>query len=54
MTEEQKTLKAMVRDFATKELEPIAAQIDEESRFPAESIKRMGVVGGGHLNLPLL
>lgn len=38
-------LKAMVRDFATKELEPIAAQIDEESRFPAESIKKMAELG---------
>ncbi len=45
MTEEQKMLKAMVRDFATKELEPIAAQIDEESRFPAESIKKMAELG---------
>ena len=45
MTEEQKMLKKMVRDFATKELEPIAAQIDEESRFPAESIKKIAKLG---------
>lgn len=44
-TEEQKMLKAMVRDFATKELEPIAAQIDEEAHFPAESIKKMAELG---------
>ena len=35
----------MVRDFATKELEPIAAQIDEEAKFPAESIKKMAELG---------
>jgi len=34
-----------VRDFATKELEPIAAQIDEEARFPTESIKKMAELG---------
>lgn len=38
-------LKALVRDFTTKELEPIAAQIDEEARFPAESIKKMAELG---------
>ncbi len=45
LTEDQKMLKAMVRDFATKELEPIAAQIDEEARFPTESIKKMAELG---------
>jgi len=45
LTEEQKMLKAMVRDFAEKELEPIAAQIDEEARFPAESINKMASLG---------
>ena len=45
LTEEQKMLKAMVRDFAEKELEPVAAQIDVEARFPAESIKKMASLG---------
>ena len=45
LTEEQKMLKAMVADFASKELEPIAAQIDEESRFPTESIPKMAGLG---------
>jgi butyryl-CoA dehydrogenase len=45
LTESQKILKAMVRDFADKELEPIAAQIDEEARFPAEQYTRMGQLG---------
>jgi len=30
----------MVRDFAKTEAEPIAAQIDEEAKFPAESINK--------------
>ncbi|MBI4181151.1 MAG: acyl-CoA dehydrogenase family protein, partial [Chloroflexi bacterium] len=45
LTEEQTMLKAMVRDFAEKELEPIAARIDEESSFPAEQIKQMAKLG---------
>ncbi len=45
LTEEQKMLRTMVRDFANKELEPIAAQIDEEARFPAESVKKMAELG---------
>jgi len=45
LTEEQKMLKTMVRDFAEKELEPIAAEVDEKSMFPAESVKKMGELG---------
>lgn len=45
LTEDQKMLKAMVRDFAERELEPIAAQIDEEARFPAPTIKKMAGLG---------
>ncbi|HEY82129.1 MAG TPA: acyl-CoA dehydrogenase [Dehalococcoidia bacterium] len=52
LTEEQKMLKAMVQDFAAKELEPIAAQIDEEARFPAESVKKMAELGLTGIGLP--
>ena len=52
LTEEQKMLKAMVQDFATKELEPIAAQIDEESKFPAENVKKMAELGLMGLGFP--
>jgi butyryl-CoA dehydrogenase len=44
-SEDQKMLQAMVRDFAIKELEPIAAQIDAEARFPAENIKKAAALG---------
>ena len=52
LTEEQKMLKAMVRDFAEKELEPIAAQIDEEARFPAEYFKKMVELGLAGVSFP--
>ena len=45
LTEDQKMLKTMVRDFATKELEPIAAEIDEEARFPTENVKKIAELG---------
>ncbi len=45
LTEEQKMIREMVRDFAQKEIAPIAAQIDEKERFPEEVFKRMGELG---------
>ena len=44
-TEEQKMLKAMVRDFAISELEPIAAEIDETEEYPMEQVKKMADLG---------
>jgi len=45
LTEDQKMLRTMVRDFAEKELEPIAAEIDEEARFPFESMRKAAMIG---------
>ncbi len=44
-TEEQKMLRTTVRDFANKELEPIAAKIDETMDFPWESVRKMAELG---------
>ena len=52
LTEEQKMLKAMVQDFTARELEPIAARIDEESRFPEESVRKMAELGITGLGFP--
>ncbi len=45
LTEEQRMIREMVRDFAEKELRPVAAAIDREHRFPAEQIKKMAELG---------
>ena len=37
-TEEQKMLRETVREFADKELKPLAAQIDREEKIPRELI----------------
>ncbi len=41
LTESQKMLKTMVHEFADKELEPIAADIDERAEFPCKQFERM-------------
>ncbi len=48
LTEEQRMLREMVRDFVNTELKPIARKIDEEDRLPAEliaKIKELGLLG---------
>jgi alkylation response protein AidB-like acyl-CoA dehydrogenase len=45
LTEEQRMLREMVRDFAESEVKPIAAEIDEEERFPKENIDKMAELG---------
>jgi butyryl-CoA dehydrogenase len=45
LTEEQKMLRDMVRDFAQNRIKPVAAEIDEHERFPEEIIAEMGDLG---------
>ena len=52
LTEDQKMLKTMLRDFATKELEPVAARIDETAEYPAEEVKKIADLGLFGLTIP--
>ncbi|PYZ98882.1 acyl-CoA dehydrogenase [Alteribacter lacisalsi] len=45
LTKEQQMIKEMVRDFAKKEIEPKADEVDRTSRFPEETFKRIGELG---------
>lgn len=45
LTEDQKMLRTTIRDFADKELAPIAAEIDEACRFPDESVAKAAAIG---------
>jgi len=45
LTDEQKMVRDMVRDFAESEVKPIAVEIDEEERFPEETIGKMAELG---------
>ena len=45
LTQEQAMVQQMARDFAEKEVRPIAEAIDREARFPRETVARMGELG---------
>ncbi len=45
LTEEQRMIRDTARDFAVKEVEPKAAELDKTGRWPAELVKRMGELG---------
>jgi alkylation response protein AidB-like acyl-CoA dehydrogenase len=52
LTEEHKMIRDMARDFAQKEIVPIAARIDEEATFPTETVKKMGELGFMGIEIP--
>lgn len=45
LTEEQKMIRDMVRNFAEKEVAPLAEKLDENETFPQENVKRMAELG---------
>ncbi len=45
LTDEQRMIRDLAREFAEKEVMPIAAQLDREGRFPHETVRRMGELG---------
>jgi len=52
LTEEQRMIQAMVRDFARDVLLPTAAERDITREFPAENIRQMGELGLMGMNVP--
>jgi butyryl-CoA dehydrogenase len=45
LSEEQKMIQGLAREFAEKEVRPIAEAIDREARFPRETVARMAELG---------
>ncbi len=45
LTEDQLMLQTTVKEFASREIEPVAAQIDREGRLPDSLIKKMAGLG---------
>ena len=45
LTEEQRMIQEMARNFAQKEVLPKAAELDESGRYPAELVKQMAELG---------
>ncbi|BAT71814.1 short-chain acyl-CoA dehydrogenase [Thermosulfidibacter takaii ABI70S6] len=52
LKEEHRLLQNMVRDFAEKEIAPIAAKIDEEEIFPVEIHKKLAELGLNAITIP--
>ncbi|MDW8245923.1 MAG: acyl-CoA dehydrogenase [Sandaracinaceae bacterium] len=45
LTEEQRMIQSMARDFAEREVAPKARELDRTGRWPSELVKRMGELG---------
>jgi len=52
LTEDQKMLQSTLRDFAARELEPVASQVDETDEFPATEIRKIAELGLMGLTIP--
>ena len=42
----------MIRSFAENEVKPLAAEVDEQERFPMETVDKMGKLGRMGLPTP--
>ena len=45
LSNEEKMLQKMYREFAENEVRPLAEEIDEEERFPMETVEKMAKLG---------
>ncbi len=45
ITKEQAMVRKMFREFAENEVKPLAEEIDEQERFPMETVEKMGKLG---------
>jgi butyryl-CoA dehydrogenase len=52
LTEEQELVRQTARDFATREIEPKAAELDKTARWPTEIVSRMAELGFLGLAIP--
>ncbi len=52
LTDEHKMIRDAARDFAQREIAPIAAEFDESGEFPHTTIKKMGEMGFMGIEVP--
>ena len=45
LTDEQRAIRDLARDFAQSEVRPVAEELDREKRFPYEIVKKLGELG---------
>ncbi len=51
-TEEHESIRMAARNFAQKEIAPVAAEFDESGEFPSKTIKKMGEMGFMGIEVP--
>jgi alkylation response protein AidB-like acyl-CoA dehydrogenase len=51
-TEEHESIRQAARNFAQKEIAPVAAEFDESGEFPSKTIKKMGEMGFMGIEVP--
>ncbi|NWG17531.1 MAG: acyl-CoA dehydrogenase family protein [Chloroflexi bacterium] len=52
LTDEQKMLQKMARDFTAREIMPVAAEYDEHATFPEEIFHKAREIGLANINIP--
>lgn len=52
LTEEHESIRMAARNFAQKEIAPIAAEFDETGEFPSKTIQKMGEMGFMGIEVP--
>ncbi|MBL8116965.1 MAG: acyl-CoA dehydrogenase family protein [Anaerolineae bacterium] len=52
LTDEQKMLQKMARDFTTAEIIPVAAEYDEQAKFPDDIFHKARELGIANMNIP--
>ena len=45
LNNQEKLFLQMIREFAEKEVKPLAAEVDEQERFPMETVEKMSKIG---------
>ena len=45
LTDEQRAIQRLARDFAQNEVAPVAEELDREKRFPYEIVAKLGELG---------
>ncbi len=53
LNKKQALFQQMIRSFAEKEVKPLAAEIDEQERFPMETVEKMAKIGIMGIPIPV-
>src|SRR5579862_1111159 len=52
LSEEQELIRQTAREFAQARIAPIAAELDQQERFPTETVRQLGELGLMGMNVP--